>query len=366
MQRLYDSHQSQKLSELTARELGVLFSRLRADTEGLAEFEAAICVGPNFGPPWYRSQKEHMIGWVADYEGPGAYQRKPKVNPSAASVYMGLNCAPALVWIYGALNIPRDQWRPTVDEISKGGAIGRMARACGALRKAVPWSVIEQHLRLQTPVSKEEWRAICGELLAARTRLRERAYGPAAHRATDQHEREKWTPMNIDTIVATLPDKTPAQREVMRVNAKRWLTEGSETQKSAASNLLTALDTLEEEERLALNAKIAATPLTERVRNAFAKRPPSETETTLLRVLLAHPKSTSAELTSHMGWEGQSAWHMHFGTMCKQREADLWPADPASKRDGNFYSGILADLDKNGNVFEAKAELVEVLRELAG
>ena len=59
-------------------------------------------------------------------------------------------------------------------------------------------------------------------------------------------------------------------------------------------------------------------------------------------------------------------WHMHFGTMCKQREADLWPADPATKRDGNFYSGILADLDTNGNVFEAKAELVEVLRELVG
>ena len=346
--------------------MGFLFARLRAETCGLAEFESAIGVGPTFGPPWYRSQKEHMIGWIADYEGPGAYLRSPQLNPSARSVYARLNCAPSLVWIFGALEVPGVLWRQSVNDIAQEGRIGRMSRACGALRRAVPWSEVECRLLNQKPISPEEWRESCKNQLEARSRLREKAYNAAAHFSAQQHEEQDWTPVNIDKIISSLPEKTPSEREVMRKNANKWLTEGSVVQKGAASQLIEALDDLEEQERATLNAKLIATPIAQRVRAAFAKLPATETEVALVRVLLANPRSTSAELTSQMGWDGQSAWHMHFGTMCKRREADLWPANPAAARDGNFYSGILANFDEDGNVFEAKLELVDVLRDIAG
>ena len=41
---------------------------------------------------WYRSQEEHWRGWLADYDGPGYYNRKD-CNRSAEFVYNHINCA---------------------------------------------------------------------------------------------------------------------------------------------------------------------------------------------------------------------------------------------------------------------------------
>ncbi|MFC0159981.1 hypothetical protein CDZ97_26095 [Mameliella alba] len=165
--------------------------------------------------------------------------------------------------------------------------------------------------------------------------------------------------MNIAKIIETLPEKSTAERARMRENADRWLTSGTPQQKAAAKELKDAMDNLEAQERDAVRHM----PVAERVVQAFTKRPPSETEEKLLRVLLDNPGSTSSALTQAIGWRAQSR-HLHFGTMCQNREADLWPAEKSGPEDKGFFSGILAEFEPDGATFTMKPEVVGALAQL--
>jgi len=162
--------------------------------------------------------------------------------------------------------------------------------------------------------------------------------------------------MSIDKIIAALPDKSEADRKKMRTNAERWLATGTPAQQADASKLIEAQEALTVTERQTQSDHVEAMPITERVTEAFTKRPPTPNEETIIRALLNNPASTSTELSRACGWKGQ-IWHTHFGTMAKNREPDLWPAEPFTSRDRNFYSGILADLDPAGNRFTLKPEV---------
>lgn len=85
--------------------------------------------------------------------------------------------------------------------------------------------------------------------------------------------------------------------------------------------------------------------MAQRVVEAFRAHPATETEVKVIRVLLANSGTTSTALSNRIGWSGQS-WHVHFGTMCKTREAWLWPAVTSELRDKQVWSGILANYDK--------------------
>ena len=163
--------------------------------------------------------------------------------------------------------------------------------------------------------------------------------------------------MSLKQIIATLPNKSPAERTKMRDNAERLLYDPK--RQGDAQALLDALDAIETADRQALMDM----PDADRVARAFARTPPTETEARLLKVLLDHLGSTSTELTQHLGWGAQS-WHMHFGKMCKAREADLWPAEKFGKRDAYFYTGILANFDHDGSRFTMKPGVAVALATL--
>src|SRR5216683_7276557 len=48
---------------------------------------------------WYRSQKEHWLGWLSEYDGPGAYGRKTSVVRSAEFAYNHVVCPPMILWL---------------------------------------------------------------------------------------------------------------------------------------------------------------------------------------------------------------------------------------------------------------------------
>jgi hypothetical protein len=48
---------------------------------------------------WYESQKEHWIGWLLGYQGPGAYGRKRHDVSDAKSVYNRLVCPEMLLYL---------------------------------------------------------------------------------------------------------------------------------------------------------------------------------------------------------------------------------------------------------------------------
>ncbi|AHM02974.1 hypothetical protein roselon_00534 [Roseibacterium elongatum DSM 19469] len=169
--------------------------------------------------------------------------------------------------------------------------------------------------------------------------------------------------MSIDRIIASIPEKSEADRDKMRENAKRLSETGTAQQKTDAEKLLAALDRAAEAELKALYDRLKDLPAAARVVEAFRALPPSETDVKVVRALLDNPSSTSATLSAAIGWKGQ-AWHMHFGKMCFDREVYLWPAERSEKREASFYSGILAEFDPNGSLFTLKPDVVAAFAEL--
>lgn len=162
--------------------------------------------------------------------------------------------------------------------------------------------------------------------------------------------------LNIDKQLAAIPAASVESRAQMRTNAEGWLTSGTDAQREAARRMIDALDRQERDEHEALVGELSGLDTAERVIRAFTVKPMTETEAKLVQVLLDNPGSTSTALTQALGWKAQS-WHMHFGTMCADRALYLWPAPNVDRRNGKFYSGILADLKEPENLFTMKPDV---------
>lgn len=109
------------------------------------ELEKAIGVGVGFSGAWYRSQKEHWIGWLSEYDRPGAYRRETKVLRGASYAYNRIQCAPMLFWLSEALSAPEAQLDKAFDAVLKAPSKG--ASQCAALRRILPWHVVESRLK---------------------------------------------------------------------------------------------------------------------------------------------------------------------------------------------------------------------------
>ena len=167
---------------------------------------------------------------------------------------------------------------------------------------------------------------------------------------------------STDMIIGSLPHKSQAERARMRTNAERLLAKGTPAQQADAAKMLAAMDAPILGERQKLNDLLSSMTIGMRVAEAFLKRPPTETEAKVIQALLDNPGSSSTALSQVCGWGGK-IWHTHFGTMCKKREADLWPAEKFETHDANFYSGILADMTPV-NRFTMKPDVAAAFAEL--
>jgi len=108
------------------------------------ELETAISVGASYDGAWYRSQKENWLGWLAEYNGPGAYGRTDHAQRNAAYIYNHIQCAPMLFWLAEALELPEDILDAAFKAITSIEAKG--AQQCAALRNHIPWGILEQRL----------------------------------------------------------------------------------------------------------------------------------------------------------------------------------------------------------------------------
>jgi len=93
---------------------------------------------------WYESQKEHWIGWLLGYQGPGAYGRKRHDVSDAKSVYNRLVCPEMLLYLAKGSGVSAKLMREASKAERKAGPTP-MAK-CKAVRAHVPWSVVLQAL----------------------------------------------------------------------------------------------------------------------------------------------------------------------------------------------------------------------------
>jgi hypothetical protein len=93
---------------------------------------------------WYRSQKEHWLGWLSEYDGPGAYGRKTSVLRSAEFAYNHVVCPPMVLWLGEASGVKTSLITQAKKEAL--GASRKLQGKCAAIRGIVPWSEIEESL----------------------------------------------------------------------------------------------------------------------------------------------------------------------------------------------------------------------------
>ena len=118
------------------------------DEISIAEFITAIERLPEdepHGDPsvWYRTEKEHWLGWLRGYDGPGGYGRAAGTKRNAKLVYNRLVNPYMLLWLAEAAGVDSDRvmaaWRA-----AEGGT--SLMQQAGAVRRQVPWAVVREAL----------------------------------------------------------------------------------------------------------------------------------------------------------------------------------------------------------------------------
>ena len=97
------------------------------------------------GPHWWVSQREHVVGWLRDIDGAGAYNRKTR-GLGARHFYQHFQCAPGLLWVGEALGESTLVVQRAADA---AGGVGRPATQCAAIRRVIPWGRIVELVSLQ-------------------------------------------------------------------------------------------------------------------------------------------------------------------------------------------------------------------------
>ena len=92
---------------------------------------------------WYKTQKEHWLGWLKYYRGPGAYARKGGKNREAEFAYNHIVNYQMLTWIIDAAGVDPRLVRKAKSIIDNKKT---MQANAGAVRKIVPWGMLAHAL----------------------------------------------------------------------------------------------------------------------------------------------------------------------------------------------------------------------------
>jgi hypothetical protein len=89
---------------------------------------------------WYSHQKEHWLGWLKEYDGPGYYGRQ-SWDITAERVYNRVVNPAMVLWLGESAGISTAQVKSAVAAAKSAGP--KFAAQCGAIRRVIPWSDIE-------------------------------------------------------------------------------------------------------------------------------------------------------------------------------------------------------------------------------
>jgi hypothetical protein len=130
---------------MTPLRLAVKIRTLRARPPMTTEFERVLARRGtwNRSRVWYKSQKEHWLGWLSEYGGSGYYGRKDS-HRSAEFVYNHIVCSPMVLWLAEASGIPN----ASVAKARQAAlsASPQFQAQSAAIRKIIPWEMIESRL----------------------------------------------------------------------------------------------------------------------------------------------------------------------------------------------------------------------------
>ena len=114
----------------------------------IRELRAAIAAlepdAPRARPgKWFKTQHEHWLGWLDEYDGPGAYGRSTPAPEDALSVYNRIVDPEMLLYLASAAGVDSD----VVGRARHSAASASTKRqAAGRVRRLVPWEIVARVL----------------------------------------------------------------------------------------------------------------------------------------------------------------------------------------------------------------------------
>ena len=92
---------------------------------------------------WYTTQQQHWLGWLKDYAGDGAYNRKGR-GYSAEFAYNHIVNPQMLIYLAEAARIER----AVLTAAAKAAFARRttMSSMSSAIRRVIPWKIVEAAL----------------------------------------------------------------------------------------------------------------------------------------------------------------------------------------------------------------------------
>ena len=113
-------------------------------TVSIAQFIRVINTLPSDKPKitpgrWYTTQKQHWLGWLKYYHGPGGYGRKSATRRDAEFAYNHIVNYLMLLWIIEAAGVDPK----LVKTARRNSATGKtLQQKAAAVRNIVPWDVL--------------------------------------------------------------------------------------------------------------------------------------------------------------------------------------------------------------------------------
>ena len=126
---------------MTPQQLRAKLKHLDAEPPLTVAFERELAAHTaSLRKAWYSHQKEHWLGWLKEYDGPGYYGRN-SWDVTAEKVYNRVNNPAMVLWLGEAAGIPTKQVKQAVSAAKSAGTT--FPSQCGAIRREIPWSDIE-------------------------------------------------------------------------------------------------------------------------------------------------------------------------------------------------------------------------------
>ena len=94
----------------------------------------------------YKTQKEHWLGWLREYHGPGYYGRQDSTPRNAKLAYNRIVEVKMLLYLAKASGVSS---RRLAKVCAAERAAPSLQAKSGAVRKVIPWEVIEEALWLK-------------------------------------------------------------------------------------------------------------------------------------------------------------------------------------------------------------------------
>ena len=88
---------------------------------------------------WYLTQKQHWLGWLSEYEGPGAYRRQTGVKRDARFAYVHIVEPAMLLYLASASGVDRKLLAAARHASARGTTLMEKS---GAIRALIPWETV--------------------------------------------------------------------------------------------------------------------------------------------------------------------------------------------------------------------------------